>query len=87
MLTKTLYFCSATEVLANSLISFKIVNILLNPLSTNPTKRSNTLKKIIGNFPANYLSVFDQFMGLTLKGLTKVYANKIDSYYINECHF
>ena len=39
---------------------------MLNPLSTNPTKWSNTLKQ----FPTNYLSVFDHFVGLALKGLS-----------------
>ena len=42
--------------------------IIVNPLSTNPTKRSNTLKKFVGNLPTNFLSVFDLFVGLALKG-------------------
>ena len=37
---------------------------MLNPLSANPTKWSNTLKQFLG-----YLSVFDHFVGLALKGL------------------
>ena len=40
-----------------------------NPLSTNPTKRSNTLKQFIGNLPMNCLSLFGHFVGLVLKGL------------------
>ena len=41
---------------------------LLNPLSANPTKWSNTLKQFVGNLP-NCLSVFDHFVILALKGL------------------
>ena len=41
----------------------------IKPLSANPTKRSNTLKQFVVNFPTNCLSVFDHFMGLALKGL------------------
>ena len=41
-----------------------------NPLSANPTKWSNTLKKFVGNLPANCLSVFDHFVKLALKGLS-----------------
>ena len=42
---------------------------MLNPLSTNPTKWSNTLKQFVGKLPTNCLSVFDHFVGLALKGL------------------
>ena len=42
---------------------------LLNPLSANPTKWSNTLKQFVGKLPKNCLSVFDHFVGLALKGL------------------
>ena len=41
----------------------------LNPLSANPTKWSNTLKQSVGKLPTNCLSVFDNFVGLALKGL------------------
>ena len=41
----------------------------INPLSANPTKWSNTLKQLVGNLPANCLSVFDHFVGLALKVL------------------
>ena len=43
----------------------------LNALSANLAKWSNTLKQFVGNLPTNYLSVFDYFEGLTLKGLNQ----------------
>ena len=43
---------------------------VVNPLSANPTKWSNTLKQFVGKFPTNCLSVFDHLVGLALKGLT-----------------
>ena len=46
-------------------------SVELNPLSANPEKWSNTLKQIVGNLPTIYLSVFDHFMNLALKGLKK----------------
>ena len=48
----------------------KYDSTLLNPLSTNPTEWSNTLKQFVGKLPTNCLSVFDHFMKLALKGLT-----------------
>ena len=42
---------------------------VLNPLSTNPAKWSNTLKKFVGKLRTNCLSVFDHFVKLALKGL------------------
>ena len=48
---------------------------LFNPLSANPEKWSNTLKQIVGNLPTICLSVFDHFMNLALKGLTKEAKN------------
>ena len=42
----------------------------VNPLSTNSTKWSNTLKQFVGNLPTNCLSVLDHFMRLALKGLS-----------------
>ena len=39
-------------------------------LSASPTKWSNTLKQFVGKLPTTCLSVFDHFVGLTLKGLT-----------------
>ena len=50
--------------------------IVFKPLSVNPTKWSNTLKKIVGNLPTNCLSVFDHFGKLKLKGLTFEVASK-----------
>ena len=39
-------------------------HLYFNPLSANPTKWLSTLKQFVG-------SVFDHFVGLTVKGLTK----------------
>ena len=44
--------------------------MLLNPLSTNFKKWSNTLKQFVGNLPTICLSVFYHFVTLALKGLT-----------------
>ena len=44
---------------------------LLNPLSGNFTKWPNTLKQFVTNLPTNFLSVFDHFVGLVLKGLKR----------------
>ena len=43
---------------------------VINPLSANPTKWSNTLKQFVSNLPTNCLSVSDHFVGLALNGLT-----------------
>ena len=48
-----------------------------NPLSDNPKKWSNTLKQLIGSLPANYLSVFDHFVGLALKVLMKIILRRV----------
>ena len=45
---------------------------LFNPLITNPTKWSNTLKLFVGKLPTNCLSGFDHFVGLALKELKKI---------------
>ena len=45
------------------------MSALLNSLSANLEKWSNTLKQFVGNLPTNCLSVFDRFMNLALKGL------------------
>ena len=42
---------------------------MLNPLITNSTKWSNTLKQFVGNLPTNCLSVFDHFVKLAFKRL------------------
>ena len=47
----------------------KIQDFLLNPLSANITKWSSTLKQFVGNLPTNCLSMFDDFVGLVLKGV------------------
>ena len=47
------------------------VVLLIYPLSGNPTKWPNTLKQFVGKLPTNYLSVFDHFVKLALKGLKK----------------
>ena len=41
----------------------------VNPLSTNPTKWSDTLKQFVSKLSTNCLSVFDHFVGLALEGL------------------
>ena len=46
------------------------LNYSFNPLSTNFTKLSNTLKQFVGKLLTNCLSVFDHFVGLALKGLS-----------------
>ena len=47
----------------------KLQAYVLNPLSANFTKWSNTLKQFVGNLPTNCLSLFDHFVKLVLKGL------------------
>ena len=42
---------------------------IFNSLRANLTKWSNILKQFVGCQSTNCLSVFDHFMGLTLKGL------------------
>ena len=42
---------------------------MFDPFGANFTKWSNTPKKFVGNLPTNCLSVFDNFVGLALKGL------------------
>ena len=59
-------------------ISIKVIkylilyNLQLNPLNAKFTKWSNTLKQFVGKLPTNCLSVFDHFVGLTLKGLKAI---------------
>ena len=58
-------------------IFFGFVNLFMknvkgsNPLGTNITKWSNAVKQSVGKLPTNCLSMFDHFVGLALKGLTK----------------
>ena len=49
--------------------------VFVNPLSANPSKLSNTLKQLVGKLPTNCLSVFERFVGLTLKRLQDVPLN------------
>ena len=48
---------------------FKLNNLKINPLSANPTKWSNALKQFVGNLLTIFLTLFDHFVKLTLKGL------------------
>ena len=43
--------------------------VVVNPLSTSPTKWSNALKQFVGLKPTNCLSAFGHFVGLALKGV------------------
>ena len=47
------------------------VQLYINPFSATFIKWSNTLKQFVGNLMMNCLSVFDHFVGLTLKGLKR----------------
>ena len=49
---------------------------MVNPLSANPTKWSNTLKQFVGKLPTDFLSVFDHFVGIVLKGLIRNAASE-----------
>ena len=50
---------------------------VLDPLSTNFTKWSNTLKQFVRKLATNCLSVFDHFWGLVLKGLKRLENDKL----------
>ena len=54
----------------------------INPLSTNLTKWSNTLKQFVGRQPTNCLSVFDHFVGLTRKGLKSMKTTMLVPYHL-----
>ena len=59
---------------------------ILNLLSANPTKRSNTLKQFVGNLPTNCLRMFDYFVKLLLKGLkTKIFPRQISFFERIKC--
>ena len=64
--------------------------LLLNPLSANITKWSNTLKQFVGKLPTNCLSVFDHFVGLAIKRLRYGAGHKAELYnsakYLLEVH-
>ena len=64
----------SSEVIA--LLSFTI--IIFNPLSASPTKWPNTHKQFVGNLPTNFLSVFDHYVRLALKGLIFAKGNSAE---------
>ena len=51
------------------------VGLVLNPLSANAIKWSNTLKQFVGKLLTNCLNVFDHFVKLVLKGL-RIFTGK-----------
>ena len=74
----------------NILLSFtKEDSDLFNPLSSNPTKWSNTFKQFVGKLPTNCLIVFDHFVKMALKRLRtfsvlfyRVYCNDLIAVYM-----
>ena len=48
--------------------SVSVVLNMRNPLSTSPTKWSNTLKQFVGYMSTNCLIVFNHFVEFALKG-------------------
>ena len=56
-----------------AMLSWSLFILLFNPLSSSPTKWSNTLKQFVCKLPTNCLSVFDHFEGLAFKGLIDAY--------------
>ena len=59
--------------LYSQILTHVLPNLRFNPLSANFTKWSNTLKQFVGKLPTYCLSVFDHFVGLTLKGLNSMF--------------
>ena len=59
--------------------------LLVNPLSANPTRWSNTLKQFVGNLLTNCLSVLDHFVILALKGLSGESKEACESTYDTLC--
>ena len=75
-------FCLRQKSARLSLLFLEALNnndSLFNPLIASPTKWSNTLKQLVGDFPANCLSVFDHFVILALKGLRSGITSSINS--------
>ena len=62
---------------STAFVSFDICS--LHHFSAYPTKWSNRLKQFVGNLLTNCLSVFDYFVGLTLKGLGMASTMFIDN--------
>ena len=54
-------------------LTYQYSGKLIDPLSANPIKWSNTLKQFVGNLPTNCLSVFDHFAILALKFINKLH--------------
>ena len=73
------YFYIRTRVQI-TLLMLSDLSELINPLSANITKLSNTLKQFVGKLPTNCLSVFDHFVGLALKGLTSIPLDQQEIY-------
>ena len=74
-LMENLIFCAVSLAFWSLGIAAKFYFLILskfNPLSVNPTKWSNTLKQFVGILPTNCLSVFDYFVGLALKRISKL---------------
>ena len=68
------HICDEVFISSNNFSSefFLIENLpatVSNILNTNSTKWSNKLKQLDCNLPTNFLSLFDHFVGLALKGL------------------
>ena len=63
------------------------VCVVLNPLSANPTKGSNTLKQFVGKLPPNCLSVFYHFVKLALKGLMSTLIDTRESVALGQTYF
>ena len=51
---------------SDSIVKNNVISNNISPLSTNPTKWSNALKKFFGN-SRQIVWVFDHFLGLALK--------------------
>ena len=49
-----------------------ISTLSVNCVSANPAKCSGTLKQFVGKLPTSFLSVFEYFVGLALRGLISV---------------
>ena len=58
---KIVYLFFPEGILHNSQMKVENRVGFFNPLSTNPIKWSNTLKKFVANLPTNRLSAFDHF--------------------------
>ena len=56
---------------------------MVNPVSTDPIKWSNTFKQIVGKLPMNCLSVFGHFVEWVLKGLRSCQTSMMVFYYEN----